>query len=138
MEHFNLGTESSFEVIDEESPFISYNNRVVRDKKTGLEWIAGPDRNTTWNEAIFWVESLTIDGGSWRMPSIKELKTLYQEDVGTHNMTPLLNVTGGYLWSCEINKGSSMAHGFLFDSTGEHWGFPSVFDKRVFAVRSRK
>jgi hypothetical protein len=138
MEYLNLGSESSFEVIDEDSRFITYNNGVVRDKKTGLEWIAGPDRNTTWNEAILWTKSLTIDGGGWRMPTIKELKTLYLEGVGTHNMTPLLKIAGGYIWSSEIKKGSSMRHGFLFDSTDEHWGFPSVFDKRVFAVRSRK
>jgi hypothetical protein len=118
--------------------FIAYNNGMVRDKETGLEWISGPDKDTNWDEAKSWVKSLTVDGGGWRMPTIKELKTLYQEGVGTHNMTPLLKTTGGYIWSSEIKKGSLRAHGFLFDNVDEHWGFSSVFDKRGFAVRSRK
>jgi hypothetical protein len=132
MEHFNLVPEGI------SGRFIAFNNGVVRDKKTGFEWIAGPDKDTNWDEAKSWVESLTVDGGGWRMPTIKELKTLYQEGVGTHNMTPLLKTTGGYVWSSEIKKGSSRAHGLLFDNIDEHWGFPSVFDKRGFAVRSRK
>ena len=118
--------------------FIAYNNGIILDKKTDLEWISGPDKDTNWKEAKSWVESLTVDGGGWRMPTIKELKTLYQEGVGPHNMTPLLKTTGGYVWSSEIKEGSSMPHGFLFNNIDEHWGFPSVFDKRGFAVRSRK
>ncbi len=118
--------------------FIAYNNGIVKDNKTGLEWIAGPDKNTNWEEGKLWVESLTVDGGGWRIPTIKELKTLYEEGVGTHNLTPLLKTTGGYVWSSEIKKGSSAPNGFLFDDVDEHWGFPSVFDERVFAVRFRK
>jgi hypothetical protein len=72
------------------------------------------------------------------MPTIKELKTLYEEGVGAHNMNLLLKTTGGYVCSSEIQKGSSTPIGFLFDHVDEHWGFPSVFDKRVFAVRFRK
>ena len=132
MEHSNLVSEG---ISDR---FIAFNNGVVRDKKTGLEWISGPDKDTNWDEAKLWVESLTVDGGGWRMTTIKEQKTLYQEGVGTHNMTPLLKTTGGYIWSSETKKGSLRAHGFLFDNVDEHWGFPSVFDKRGFAVRSRK
>jgi len=132
MEHFNPAPEG---IPDR---FIAFNNGVVRDKKTNLEWITGPDKDTNWDEVKSWVESLTVDGGGWRMPTIKELKTLYQKGVGIHNMTPLLKTTGGYVWSNDIKKGSSIAHGFLFDNIDEHWGFPSVFDKRGFAVRSRK
>lgn len=51
----------------------------VKDTKTSLEWIAGPDRDTTWSEARFWVQNLSVDGGGWRMPTMNELKTLYQK-----------------------------------------------------------
>jgi len=134
----NSTHESLSKVTHEDDRFIAYNNGIVRDKNTGLEWIAGADKNTTWHEAKFWVENLTVDGGGWRMPAIEELKTLYQEGVGTHNMTPLLKTAGGYVWSSEIKNGASTALGLLFDNVDEHWGFPSVFDKRGFAVRSRK
>ena len=132
LEHSNLVSEGISE------RFIAFNNGVVRDKKTDFEWISGPDKDMRWDEAKSWVGSLAVDGSGWRMPTIKELKTLYQKGVGEHNMTPLLKTTGGYVWSSEIKKGSSTPLGFLFDSTDEHWGFPSVFDKRVLAVRLRK
>jgi hypothetical protein len=134
----NAKEQSNFLVEGVSGRFIAYNNGIIWDKKTSFEWISGPDKDMTWDEAKSWVENLTVDGGGWRIPTIKELKTLYQEGVGPHNMTPLLKTTGGYIWSSEIKEGSSMAHGFLFDNIDEHWGFPSVFDKRAFAVRSRK
>ena len=83
----NAGT---IEVIDQDSHFIAYINGIVKDTKTGLEWFVGPDRNTTWDEAKSWAESLSIDGGGWRLPTLKELGTLYKEGAGTLNMTPLL------------------------------------------------
>ena len=49
--------------------FIANKNGIVWDTKTGLEWIAGPDRNTTWYEAKRWVENLNVAGGGWRMPT---------------------------------------------------------------------
>ena len=55
--------------------YVAYANGIVRDKKTGLEWKAGPDREMNWYETKNWVESLNIDGGGWRMPKIAELKT---------------------------------------------------------------
>lgn len=119
MEHFNLVSEGI------SGRFITFNNGVVWDKKTGFEWIAGPDKDTNWDEAKSWVKSLTVDGGGWRMPTIKELKTLYKKGVGTHNMTPLLKTNGGYVWSSKIKKESSMAHGLLFDNIDEHWVSPA-------------
>ena len=34
-----------------------YASGVVRDTRTGLEWVAGPDRGTKWEEARAWVQS---------------------------------------------------------------------------------
>jgi hypothetical protein len=95
--HSNKTTEA----IDEDR-FIAYNNGVVKDTKTGLEWYAGPDESTTWVGAKRLVASLNKDefaGGGLRMPAKEELKTLYQEVVGTRNMTPLLKTTGQFVWS---------------------------------------
>ncbi len=57
--------------------FTAYDNGVVKDTETGFEWYAGPDKDTSWNEAKRWVESLNVAGGGWRMPTRKELKALY-------------------------------------------------------------
>ena len=132
MEHSNLVSEG---ISDR---FIAFNNGVVRDKKTGLEWIVGPDKDTTWNQAKEWIENLTVDSGGWRMPTIAELRTLYQKGVGTHNMTPLLETSGGYVWSEETKMESSERYGYLFDNVDEHWGYPTTFVCRAFAVRYRK
>ena len=118
--------------------FIANDNGVVKDTETGLEWYAGPDKDTNWNEAKRWVESLNVAGGGWRMPTRKELKALYKMGAGKRNMTPLLKTTGWQVWSGET-MGSSFAWGFGFGS-----GFEAL-DKRVFshnrrgfAVRSRR
>ncbi|MFH2218813.1 MAG: DUF1566 domain-containing protein [Pseudomonadota bacterium] len=106
---------------------------VVKDPEAGLEWIAGPDRDTTWDQARGWVKSLA--GGEWRMPTLNELKTLYKEGAGTRNMTPALKTTGWYVWSGET-KESNMASYFFFE-----WGIDGSIirsfsaDYRGFAVR---
>jgi len=118
--------------------FILFDTHIVLDTKTALEWIAGPDKATDWYEAKTWVANLTVAGGSWRMPTRKELKTLYKKGVGKHNMTPLLKTTGWWVWSGET-KGSMSAWGFSFSSGFEYW-YPRgpSFTSRGFAVRSRK
>jgi len=129
--------------------FITYANGIVYDTKTGLEWVTGPDRGTTWDEANDWVESLNIDGGGWRMPTMNELEGLYKKGMGSHNITSLLKTTGWYVWSGEI-KDSSEAWGFnFFYGSNSYWSdrygdgdwdwdprFYSHFE-RGFAVRSR-
>jgi len=129
-----------FEYTDiEESQELSSAD-IFSDKNTGLEWFAGPDRDTNWNEAKQWVENLTVDGGGWRMPMQKELKALYKKGVGTRNMIPLLKTTGWWIWSGET-KDSSSAWGFDFRYGAEdcidHDGFYTDI-ARGFAVRSRR
>lgn len=110
------------------------------DRNTGLEWLAGPDEDTTWYDAKRWIESLTaVAGGGWRMPTREELKTLYEKDKGTRNMTPLLKTTGWWLWSGET-KGSASAWGFFFHNGEAGWGLRDSygFGGRGFAVRSKR
>jgi hypothetical protein len=81
--------------------FIAYAMGVVYDKNSGLEWYAEPDRDTNWYEANSWVENLKVAGGSWSMPTRYELYALFQKGAGSENMTPLLKITGWYVWSGE-------------------------------------
>ena len=118
--------------------FIKEDKGVVKDRRTGLEWYAGPDKNTNWNEAKSWIENLNVAGGGWRMPTRKELKYLYQKGVGIRNMTPLLKTTGWWVWTSET-KGSSSAWGFHFIHGGEYFSSRDELQKkRGFAVRSRR
>ena len=121
-----------------DSHFIGFPNGVVRDTKTGLEWMAGPDKDTTWNEAKQWVESHNVAGGGWRMPTIDELETLYENGKGSRNMTPLLKTTGWWVWSGET-KDSSSARSFVFGYGGRFLDFRGTSTNgRAFAVRSRR
>ncbi len=118
--------------------FIAYPTGVVYDKNTGLEWYAGPDRRTNWNNAKSWVESLNVADGDWRMPTREELKTLYKKGAGTRNMTALLKTTGWRVWS--ESRSSSSAWYFGFSSDGKYFGTRnySLNGLRGFAVRSRR
>lgn len=117
--------------------YIAYANGIVRDTNTGLEWKVGPDENTNWNEARSWVQSLNLDGGGWRMPTINELKGLYKKGKGNRNMTPLLKTTGWWVWSGET-KGSSDAWAFNFITGNRYWNSrDNSNNRRAFAVRSR-
>lgn len=118
--------------------FIAYDNDVVSDTKTSLEWFVGPDKNTNWNEYEKWIENLDVDGGGWRMPTRDELKSLYKKGAGKRNMTSLLKTTGRFVWSGQT-KGSSGAWGFNFFNESEDWhGRRTSSGNRVFAVRSAK
>ncbi len=125
-------------IIGRDGDFILHRTGIVFDKKTSLEWFAGPDKDTNWNRATKWVKRLQVAGGGWRMPTKKELKSLYNKEAGEHNMTLLLKTTGWWVWSGET-EGSSSAWLFGFNRGGGTW-----YDRndssyiRVFAVRSRK
>lgn len=116
--------------------YISKENGVVTDIWYGLEWVAGPNEPTTFYEAVAWVEGLTVDGGGWRLPTIKELKSLYHKGMGSRNMPSSLKTTGWWVWSEEEESPISVWL-FGFSHGSEGWG-PKGFDssRRAFAVRS--
>ena len=126
------------EEIKKDGRFIKYANGVVKDTITGLEWVAGPDRDTNWNEAKDWVLSLKIDGGGWRMPTTKELKTLFDKSrrKSAPFMTQLLKTTGWWVWSGETKALSCAYFGFGFGFEGWRYRDHS-YRYRAFAVRSR-
>jgi hypothetical protein len=141
------------QAIDEATRLKALESAVCYDKKTGLEWLAGPDKPTNWYDAKRWVESLTaVAGGGWQMPTLKELKTLYQKGEKCH-IKPFLKTTGCLVWSGETKDSSSAwCYNYFYDpgssilSGGDGSGSYKVFLNRDdstdftrgFAVRSRK
>jgi len=121
-----------------DSRFIVTDEGIVRDNTTGLEWVAGPNRDTTWYEAKRWVENLNVSGGGWRMPTRKELRNLYKRDAGTRARNPLLKPPGWYVWSDET-KGSSYAWNLYFIGGSDDW-YDRDYSNRLrgFAVCSQK
>jgi hypothetical protein len=126
--------------IGREGIYVAYDNGIVRDTVTGLEWVSGPDRDMDWNEAKSWVESLNVGGGGWRLPTMDELKGLYKNRSGKRNMPSLLKTTGLYVWSEKV-QGSSNAWFFNFTVGQDKWIYrhtASSVSSRAFAVRFRK
>ncbi len=126
-------------VVARNDSFVAYDNGMVYDSETGLEWYVGPDEDTTWEEAKKWVDNLSVNGERCRMPTIKELKSLYKKGVGSRNMPPLLKTTGWWVWSGET-WGSISAWGFYFFNGDDFWLIRLLHprDSRAFAVRFRK
>ncbi|NQT70970.1 MAG: DUF1566 domain-containing protein [Desulfobacteraceae bacterium] len=123
---------------DFDGRFVAYNNGVVLDTKTYLEWYCESDRGTSWYQAKRWVGSLKVVGGGWGMPSIRELKTLYKTE--KYKMTPLQkNTFGERVWSSNIKDFSTalffdfeMGHEFIYDKS------ITLIRCRALAVRPRK
>ena len=125
--------------IARDGQFIAYSDGIVKDTKTGLEWIAGPNKEITMDEAKAWVNSLTI-GGGWRIPTKNELLTLFIEGKGKYNRTELFSTIG---WSvfCYIPEESSSLYHFQWFGPSYEKTFSSaahLFKAWVLAVRSRK
>jgi len=111
---------------------------VIFDAKTGLEWYVGPDRDTHWNQAKSWTESLAVAGGGWRMPTVPELKALFQKGAGRNNIDPLFQTTSWWVWSGEL-KDAKLAWYFDFARGQEYGAFLThFFGGRALAVRSRR
>lgn len=124
-------------IINRDGVYILYANGIVKDTNTGLEWVAGPDKNITWGEADSWVKSLNLSGGGWRMPTLNELESLYKKGAGPRNMTPFLKTKGWWVWSGET-VGSREARSFAFGHGFKGYIFRgNSASERVFAVRSR-
>jgi len=117
--------------------FVTYNNGVVLDTKTNLEWYCGPDKNISWHQAKLWVGSLDVAGGGWQMPSINELKTLHT--TGGNHLAPMQKITGERVWSA---RGDDFSTALFFDFIMGHdfrWDKSVVLtDGRVLAVRPRR
>jgi len=83
---------------------------VITDARTGLQWLEGPDKETTWEEAKAWIESLDVDGGGWRMPTLKEMDSLDQKDNNRRReffIDPHFQTIGSSIW----RKGSDWSKG---------------------------
>ena len=71
---------------------------MVKDRSTGLTWLAGHDQNIDFKCAKAWVEKLDVTDIKWRMPTIKELRSLYYgnrvfEGVDTNKIVQIIGAT---------------------------------------------
>ncbi len=124
-------------IIARDGHYVKYQNSIVFDQNTGLEWIAGPDRDMTFSEAQFWSKNLKVDGGGWRLPSIYQLRKLYKKRTGKTNRTHLFDNNRMVVWSKEYVS-SYYSKCFNFRNKTAVGGPQGPFSSGVFAVRTRK
>lgn len=132
----------------------------IIDRKTQLEWYMGPNNHTTWSESAEWVKDLkACNKIDWRMPSIKEIKTLYlpKSKAGTGfckgnkcypaKMDPIFNSIGNssWIWSNKQSKNNPKKAYFFNMYIGKPVRIKkdgkgrkgTVYPTRVFAVRNK-
>lgn len=80
------------------SRFMKHSNGSVTDHYTALNW-AGSDNggDISYEEALRYAGS--YPGGGWRLPTVEELKTLYEEMIATHQSNLLIELTQHWLWA---------------------------------------
>jgi hypothetical protein len=98
----------------DETRFTVYDNGTVMDSSTGLMWAAHDNgAAATWKEAMIYCEGYAGGGyEDWRMPTIEELKTLYDKDEPGYRpecavydwkvfLTARIHLSGGGVWTSE-------------------------------------
>ncbi len=116
--------------------FTKAENGVITDSATGLDWYVG--KENTWHQAKAWVENLTVAGGGWRLPTVAELKAIYQPGASANNMDPLFQTTVAWAWSSELNQPWSV-WGLAFYNGVVGWHSMNYGNGRLaLAVRSHR
>ena len=100
-----LDAQPSFDLaVGARSRFIDVlNGEAVKDVTTGLIWERAPDlSHFVWTEAISYCEEKRLGGERWRLPSVKELATLIdqdQKDPALPKDHPFSNIRSAIYWS---------------------------------------
>ena len=111
---------------------------VIYDSALRLQWAPAPDRAMNHYQAEEYSRNLSLAGGGWRLPTMEELSSLYDESQ-PGGADPKFHVSGFWVWTSEL-KDPSGAWDFNFGVGGEFRldrADPSDY-LRVLAVRSRR
>ncbi len=122
----------------EQPRFTRAANGVISDHATGLDWYVCPNGDSTWHQAKAWAEGLSVDGGGWRLPTMPELKAIYQPGASANNMDPAFQTTVAWAWSGQLNNDWSV-WGLAFYNGVEGWHSMNYGNGRLaLAVRSHR
>jgi hypothetical protein len=123
---FIKSSKETYNPISVEKRFVSNPDGAVLDTRTGLMWAAHDNGSAaTWKEAKKYCEGYAGGGyKDWRMPTIEELKILYDKhepgyrpECAVYNwkvfLTTKIHLSGGGVWTSEDH--GLEAECFLFD-----------------------
>lgn len=114
---------------------------VILDTQTGLMWpLQDNGFDINWFEAKKFCREFKAGGfDDWRMPTQKELETIYYQDPKSNDMYSVaggIQVTACCLWASDT-KDPKVAS-FDFDYGNPDWGHPnSTVEARVIPVRTK-
>ena len=106
----------------------------VVDEKNQLVWKTGPSANISFRKARRWVESLTVNSGGWKLPTLEQLSTLCKESEHDASLQPLFEHYTSYVWFGDRKKAKV---GMFYMRSGGNivWTNPdSINFAKVFAV----
>ena len=118
----------------------TFKDGFIDDEKYGLQWVPAPLRVMNHYEAEEYVLNLSIAGGGWRLPTIEELKSIYDKSQ-PGGAYPEFHVSNMWVWSSKVDA-STPSVGWYFDFE-DGLELSLIRDKsynngRVLAVRSRQ
>jgi len=90
-------------------------NGTVYDTKSNLTWEQDASLDIfSWDQAQARCQTLTLDGGGWRMPSVKELQTLVDETIVDPSIDRTAFPTSAFTryWT-STRRASNPDHGWL-------------------------
>lgn len=126
--------------------YVKLESGVVVDMKTNLEWFPWEEYKD-WAKTKNWAANLSVDGGGWRMPTLKELSyfaTQKQRDSVFHGdyLTSLIDEEWGFryeVWSADSDAPpSAWAFDFYYGQPIEISPHDPQLIGRGLAVRTRR
>lgn len=101
-------------VAEAQDRFVDNGDGTVTDTRTGLMWAQTDNMgNITWQDAKLYCENIILGAyADWRMPTIKELESLFDHDQDRHETicgkkvrsAPQVEITCGFVWSSEVES----------------------------------
>jgi len=123
------GQDAHYRIGENRSYTRNATTGVVTDNATGLEWqddVTSVKKNKS--DATTYCSELTLDGGGWRLPNVKELETLvdksqanptiFQESNDSIDNNGFVYVTSDSYWSSTSAVGSSNYFWRIYFSSG--------------------
>ena len=112
---------------------------VIDDPAAGLQWMKAPDQDTTWDQAENYAKYLTAGGGGWRLPTVAELKSLYNR-VSSFGGAAAFGVKDRAVWSSEVDTNNPSLAWYVSFNIGYAYTRNRTYSNsdRALAVRSRR
>ena len=119
---------------------------VIFDTRTNLEWYVSPNKipnwsgkfsikgKDGWDRAYIWAQGLSVDGGGWRLPSLKELKGICERGK-SRSRDPVFDFKNYWVWTNKTHNAFN-AWAFTFSSAKGQVISRTSNDLWTIAVRS--